>query len=88
MILYRPSFRGPFNALSEPEKQAVREAIGRLERSFGRPHLHSGLGIRPLGEYFEFRAGLRIRCLFLPEGGDLILVTVGNHDHVRRYIRG
>lgn len=37
---------------------AVNAAIARLESVFGRPHLHSGIGLRPFGKYFEFRAGL------------------------------
>ena len=36
---------------------------------------------------FEIRIGLSVRCLFLPEGGDLHLVIVGTHDEVAAYVR-
>lgn len=86
MILYRPSFERAFKRLTDQEKEDVRQAIRKLERSFGRPHFHSGLSIRAFGKYYECRAGLKLRCLFLPAGGDLILTTVGNHNDIRRYV--
>ena len=87
MIYTRPKFDRSFRSLTPPQQSAVKAAIVRLESSFGRPHLHSGIGLRPFGKYFEFRAGLGLRILFLPEGGDLHLCCVGNHDQVRAYIK-
>jgi hypothetical protein len=87
MILYRPSFFRAWEELSDQQKASARAAIAQLEANFGRPHLHSGLGIRPFGRYFEFRIGLGIRCLFVPIGGDLVLFTCGNHNQIRRYVR-
>jgi hypothetical protein len=58
-----------------------------LEASFGRPHEHSGLGLRAFGRYFEFRAGLGLRVLFLNEKGGLFLCFVGNHEQVRAFIK-
>lgn len=86
MILYRPSFERAFNRLTDQEKEAVRQAIAGLEQSFGRPHFHSGLSLRAFGKYHEFRAGLKLRCLFLSVGSDLILTMVGNHNDIRRYV--
>jgi hypothetical protein len=87
MILTRPSFDRAFNKLTPQQQARVTESIGRAEGAFGRPHLHGGIGLRPVGNYFEFRAGLGLRVLFVASRGDLILVTVGNHDHIARFLR-
>jgi hypothetical protein len=88
MILYRPSYIRAFKKLSPEQQARVNLAIAKLEESFGRPHLHAGIGLRPFGGYFEFRAGLDLRILFVAHGGDLVLVTVGNHNAIRAFIRG
>jgi hypothetical protein len=87
VIFTRPKFDRAFRALTGVQQTAVTIAIARVESVFGRPHLHSGTGLRPFGKYFEFRAGRDLRILFLAEGGDLHLCFVGNHDQVRAFIR-
>ena len=87
MIFTRPKFDRAYRSLTAQQQAAVTTAIARVEPAFGRPHLHSGLGLRPFGKYFEFRAGLDLRILFLPEGGDLHLCFVGNHNQVRAYLK-
>jgi hypothetical protein len=88
MILRRPSFERAFSKLTPEQQARVSDSIGRAEGAFGHPHLHGGIGLRPVGNFFEFRAGLRLRVLFVASRGDLILVTVGNHDHIARFVRG
>ena len=87
MILTRPSYQRAFQRLSPPQQTAVNAAIGRLPDIFGRPHLHSGIGIRPFGGFYECRIGRDLRVLFVFDEGDFILVTAGNHDAVARFIR-
>ena len=36
----------------------------------------------------ELRAGLDLRVLFLPDGGDLFPMCVGDHDEIKSYVRG
>jgi hypothetical protein len=86
VIFTRPKFNRAWRSLTAQQQAAV-AAIARVEPAFGRPHLHSGLGLRPFGKYFEFRAGLELRILFLAEGGDLHLCFVGNHNQVRAFIK-
>ena len=88
MIYCQPSFTRRYNRLTSQHRSRVDAAVARLEDAFGRPHLHAGVGIRPFGRYLEFRAGLDLRVLFLPEGGDLFLMCVGNHDEIRSYVKG
>jgi len=87
VIFTRPKFDRAYRSLPAQQQAAVKAAIARVESSFGRPHLHSGIGLLPFGKYFEFRAGLELRVLFLPEGGDLHLCFVGNHNQVRAYLK-
>ena len=87
MILWIASFDRAFARLTPEQQENVRSAIDLIPSAFGRPHLHGGIGIRPFGTYFECRSGLGLRILFLVESGDFILVTVGNHDQVRAYLR-
>ena len=87
MILTLSSYRRAFRKLSEDQKEIVDGAAARLEAAFGMPHLHSGVGIRRFGKYFEARAGLDLRVLFIAQGADFILVMVGNHDRIRSFIK-
>ena len=88
MIYCQPSFTRRYNRLPPQNRSRVDAAIARLESAFGRPHLHAGVGIRPFGRYLELRAGLELRVLFLPEGGDLFLMCVEDHDEIRSYVKG
>ncbi len=69
------------------QRARVDVAVQRFEQSVGRPHQHAGTGLRPFGRYLEFRAGLHLRILALPESGDFFLVCVGDHDEIRAYVR-
>jgi len=59
-----------------------------LTESFGRPHVHSGLGIRKLGEkLFECRADLALRFIFQDRPSDLFVSFLGNHDEIRALLK-
>jgi hypothetical protein len=87
MILRRPSFDRAYGKLTPQQQERVKAALVRLEETFGQPHAHAGIGIRSFGRFFECRGGLDLRVLFVVRDGDLVLVTVGNHDDIRAYIR-
>jgi hypothetical protein len=86
-LYQRPQFIRRFKKLDEVAQDELRAVAARLPEVFGRPHLHTGIGLRPFGRYFEFRVGLHLRCLFLAEAGDVHLVTLGSHDEVRAYLK-
>ena len=73
--------------LSEKEQESVKQRARSAADIIGKPHLHSGIGLRNFGRYKEFRVGLKIRVIFLIEGGDMHLVFVGSHDEVAAYVR-
>lgn len=87
MIYRSPRFKRALEGMPSPQRTAVDAAIARVESVLGRPHLHSGIGLRPFGRYLEFRAGQHLRILALLDGGDLFLMFLGNHDQVAAYIR-
>jgi hypothetical protein len=87
VIYTRPRYDRAWRKLTPSQQVAVNAAVARLEAAFGRPHEHSGLGLRAFGRYCEFRAGLALRVLALNESGSLFLCFVGNHDQVRAFIK-
>lgn len=87
MIYSQPSFERRYKKLSPEDQSRVDGAVARFEQSVGRPHRHGGIGLRPLGRYLEFRAGLDLRILALAESGNFFLVFVGGHEEVRAYVR-
>ena len=67
----------------------IGRALQILERDFGHPHRHQGLGIRKLtGNFFEIRVGLDIRLVFQNRAGCLWFMMAGNHDEVQKFLRG
>jgi len=63
-------------------------ALCELTESFGRPHVHSGLGIRKLGEkLFECRADLALRFIFQDRPSDLFVSFLGNHDEIKTLLK-
>ena len=87
-ILTRPSYLRSLKKFSESEITEINSAIALLPEAMGKPHVHSGLGIRKLGKaMFEIRAGLQTRVLFARESGDLVLVFAGNHNQVHAWLK-
>ena len=84
--------------LSKRFKKIVRDARREAEVSatlrlvlagFGRPHAHSGLGIRKLGKHlYECRTRLAWRLIFQAEKGVLTFDFAGDHDEVQNHLRG
>ena len=76
----------PKNAKNERAECLL--ALCELTESFGRPHVHSGLGIRKLGEkLFECRADLALRFIFQDRPSDLFVSFLGNHDEIRALLK-
>jgi mRNA-degrading endonuclease YafQ of YafQ-DinJ toxin-antitoxin module len=80
-------FRADARARPDDERREIEVALRRLSTAFGRPHLHSGLGIRRLKrDYFECRVGRDLRLVFKLSGGVLIMTRLGNHEDIRNFI--
>ena len=87
MIHFRSGFERRYKKLTPQQKARVDAAVARFQQAIGKPHQHSGIGLRPFGPYLEFRAGLDLRILVIAEEGDWFLVCVGNHDEIRAYLK-
>jgi hypothetical protein len=78
----------------EKVRQARREgevlaALKLVAEGFGRPHAHSGLAIRKLGNrLYECRTSLAWRLVFAAEKGRLVFDFAGDQDEVQNYLRG
>jgi hypothetical protein len=78
----------------KPDRQRVGKLIQSVQENFGKPHLHSGAGIRDLSpkgsrlRVYECRIGTGLRLIFTSEPGSLLYFhTIGNHDQVRRFLK-
>ena len=70
--------------LPKDERADCLLALCELPESFGRPHVHSGLGIRKLGDkVFECRGSASLRFIFQDRLSDLFVCFLGNHDEVK-----
>jgi len=87
MIYQRAGFERRFKKLTRQQQKRVDGAIARFEQAVGKPHEHSGIGLRPFGRYLEFRAGLDLRVLAIAQSGDFFLTCVGNHDEIAAYVK-
>jgi hypothetical protein len=71
-------------SLPKSERAECLSALCELPESFGRPHMHSALGIRKLGDkIFECRGNASLRFIFQDRPSDLFVSFLGNHDEVR-----
>ena len=83
-----PGVLGRLRELPKSERAECLLALCELTESFGRPHAHSGLGIRKLGnKLFECRAGLALRFIFQDRPTDLFVSFLGNHDEIKALLR-
>lgn len=63
-------------------------ALCELPEAFGRPHVHSGLGIRKLGDkIFECRGNIALRFIFQDRLTELFVSFLGNHDEVKALLQ-
>jgi len=72
-----------------PHARALcQESIFGVVESFGRPHVHLGLGIRKLRHsVFECRAGLDLRIVFRDCPESLRIEFIGTHDEVQKELK-
>ena len=83
-----PAVLERLRALSRADRAESLLVLCDLMDAFGRPHVHSGLGIRKLGaKLFECRAGLSRRFVFQDRGADLFVFFYGDHDEVKVLLR-
>lgn len=87
-LVLRPELFQQLQALSLLQRKAAWEALSLIPEAFGRPHMHSGLGIRKLRPHlFECRVGLSLRLLFKDRESGVEVFWIGDHDAVQSFLR-
>lgn len=83
-----PDLLRQIRKLSKAKRASIGAAMESASQSWGRPHEHSGIGIRSLGSgLYECRSGLDQRLVFQSLEDALYFHFVGNHDEVRNFLR-
>jgi hypothetical protein len=83
------AFRARVRAYPKETRRRIGLALQRVEREFGHPHRHQGLGVRKLTRsFFEIRVGLDIRLVFQNRADCLLFVMAGIHPEVQEFLRG
>ncbi len=87
-LLLMERFQRDLADLSQEERSRCFELLMALPKAMGTPHGHAGLGIRKLhpSGIYEARVGLGLRVVFALRVDQAILVRVGSHDDVRKYL--
>lgn len=87
-LLIKPEVLARMSELPKEQRSECLMALCELTEVFGRPHLHSGLGIRKLTKtVFECRGNLKLRFLFYDRPTDLYVSFLGDHDEVRAKLK-
>jgi len=81
------SFQRCLRRLSDERLTSILNSMRAAAECYGRPHLHSGIGLRILGEFIECRDALDHRLIFKREGGSLVFCFYGAHDQARAFLR-
>jgi hypothetical protein len=83
-----PKVLSRLRELPKPERADCLLALCELPETFGRPHAHSGLAIRKLGDkLFECRGSLALRFIFQDRPADLFVSFLGNHDEIQALLK-
>ena len=80
--------------LPKEARQQIGETIRAVQENFGRPHQHSGIGVRGLspkgGRYqiYECRVSRAVRLVFtLVDDRMLYFHMMGTHDQVQQFLK-
>lgn len=89
-VRYLNSFLDVFESLTQQDQTKLTHTISDLlnfiEKKI-RPSV--GLGVKKLRKnLWEVRVGIKTRILFTLEPGLITFAFVGNHDEIKRYLKG
>ncbi len=88
LVRYLHSFDKSLLPLRPGDRAQVKAAVQRLLEYFGGRPKPIGLGLRKLRRpYWEIRASLDQRVLFMLEGDIASFVVVGSHDGIKRFLK-
>jgi hypothetical protein len=83
-----PDVMKRLGGLPKHERSECLQALCDLFEAFGRPHIHSGIGIRKLRDHiFECRGNRDLRFVFVNRPDSLYMLMLGNHSEVQHFLR-
>ena len=83
-----PAVLRRLKSLPKSERAECLLALYELPEMFGRPHVHSGLGIRKLGSrLFECRGNVALRFIFQDRPSALFVSFLGTHDEIKALLQ-
>ena len=87
-VVELPGFQRGFARLSSPIREKIWYQLSALVEHIGSPTKPKSLRLKklPFGN-FEISINMDLRILFQLHGGAIVLVLLGDHDDVRRYLR-
>ena len=88
-IAFLERFQREFAKLPPDRKLAFLEVILRLPKAMPQAQAHAGIGLRKLHQsgIWEARVGLTDRLVFTTSQDEIVLITFGSHDEVKRFLR-
>ncbi len=75
---------------TKAERKVIGEAMNAVLTGWGKPHVHSGIGIRRLTKtIYECRVGLheRLAFVFIATPSEIVFFFIGNHNDIQKLIR-
>ena len=87
---FKPSFDRCVKSFSDLEKTEIKKLAIELVNMLSRDRaISKGIGLKRLrGNFWEVRKGLKTRILFRWNGELVEFVLAGNHDDVRKFLKG
>lgn len=87
-ITLAETFQRDVRMLDREGRARLFEVVLALPEAFREPQRHAGLGLRKLhaSQFWEARIGLGLRLVLALGKDEAMLVRVGSHDEVRRYL--
>lgn len=87
---FKPSFDKSVKRFHGEEKEEIKNiAIQAIDILSQDKQIYKGVGLKRLkGNFWEIRKGLKARILFRWERGLVEFILAGDHDDVKRYLRG
>jgi len=87
---FKPSFDKSIKRFHGEEKEEIKNiAIQVIDILSQDKQIYKGVGLKRLkGNFWEIRNGLKARILFRWERGLVEFILAGDHDDVKRYLKG
>ncbi|MFA4991445.1 MAG: hypothetical protein WC569_02575 [Candidatus Omnitrophota bacterium] len=87
---FKPSFDKSVKNFHGEEKEEIKKtAIQAIDVLSQERSVYKGMGLKHLfGNFWEVRKGLKVRILFRWEGDLIKFILAGDHNEIKRYLRG